>query len=89
MLMRTICSSCSCSLTRGLTRRSWPTGSCASFEIVCHRPNRLGKPTPLASLFGYIEDRVEHLQVRQTYVSTLHWQAIFDPLVLLFRDFHL
>jgi len=47
-----------------------------------------GKPAPLASLLGYIQDCVEYLQVRQAYVSTLHLQAIFDPLVLLFRDFH-
>ena len=43
------------------------------------------EPAPLASLFGYIQDRIEYLQVRQAHVSTLHRQAIFDACVLLFR----
>jgi hypothetical protein len=46
------------------------------------------EPAPLASLFGYIQDRIEYLQVRQAHVSTLHRQAIFDASVLLFRVFH-
>jgi hypothetical protein len=32
----------------------------------------LGQPAPLTTLFGYIENCVEHLQVGQTDVGTLH-----------------
>ena len=48
----------------------------------------LRKPSPLAALFRHIQNRVQHLQVGQTYVSALNGQAIFDTGVLRFRDFH-
>jgi len=48
----------------------------------------LRKPAPLASLLRYIENRVQHLQVRQTHIASLQWQTIFDLFVLLRRYFH-
>ena len=48
----------------------------------------LWKAPPLATLFRDIQNRVQHLQVSQTYVSALHRQAVFDAGILLFRDFH-
>jgi hypothetical protein len=48
----------------------------------------LRKSTPLAALFRHIQNRVQHLQVRQTHIAALHREAVFDPGVLLFRDFH-
>jgi hypothetical protein len=47
------------------------------------------KTAPFAALLGNIQDGVEDLQIRQTNISSLHWQAIFDLFVLLNRDFHL
>ena len=49
----------------------------------------LGEAAPLAAMLGDIQDRVEHLQIRQLHVSTLHWQALFDVRVLLLSEFHL
>ena len=42
----------------------------------------LRKTPPLATLLRHIQNRVQHLQVRKTYVSALHWQAIFDAGIL-------
>ena len=48
----------------------------------------LRKPSPLAALFRHIQNRVQHLQVRQAHIASLQWQAIFDLFVLLRRYFH-
>ena len=47
----------------------------------------LRKPTPLATLLRHIEDRVQYLQIGQTYVATLHGQATFDAGILLVGNF--
>ena len=47
------------------------------------------KPAPLASLLSHIQDSVEYLQIRQTYIAALHRKIVLDSRVLLFRDFHL
>ena len=39
-----------------------------------------GQATPLAAMLGYIQNRVEHLQVRQADVATLARQTMFDLL---------
>lgn len=44
---------------------------------------------PFTSVLGNIEDRVEHLQVRQAHIAPLSRQAMFDLLELGFGDFHL
>lgn len=44
---------------------------------------------PFTSVLGNIEDRVEHLQVRQAHVALLSRQALFDLFELGFGDFHL
>ncbi len=44
---------------------------------------------PLAALFGYVKDRIEHLQIRQTHIAALARQAMFDLFELGFGDFHL
>jgi len=49
----------------------------------------LRQSTPLVSVLGYIQQSIQKLQVRQTYIAPLHWQAILDSCVLLFRDLHL
>lgn len=47
------------------------------------------KSAPLTALLGNIENRVEHLEIGQSYVAALHRQAVTDLFVLLWRDFHL
>jgi len=46
------------------------------------------KPTPLAALFRNIQNRIQYLQVGETYVAALHRQAIFNARILLVGDFH-
>ena len=46
------------------------------------------KTAPLAAMLGHIQDRVQHLQVRQADVAALHRQVRRKPLVLSFRKFH-
>ncbi len=48
----------------------------------------LWKAPPLTALFRHVQNRVQYLQVGQTYVSALHRQAVFDADVLFFRDLH-
>ena len=48
-----------------------------------------GESTPLAAMLRDIQNRIEHLQIRQSHVSTLHRQAIFDVCILLFSEFQL
>jgi hypothetical protein len=52
-------------------------------------PKTLGQPTPLASMLRHVQYGIQKLLVRKTYIATLHWQAVFDSCVLLFRDLHL
>ena len=49
----------------------------------------LGQTAPLAAVLGHIQDGVEHVQIRQADVAALHRQAVLDPRVLRFGDFHL
>ena len=48
----------------------------------------LWQAAPLAAMLGNVKDRVQHLQVRHANVAALLRQAMYDPLKLLFRDFH-
>src|SRR3982751_2763917 len=48
-----------------------------------------GESAPLTAMLSDIQHGVEHLQIRQPHVSTLHRQAIFDVRVLLFSQLHL
>ena len=43
---------------------------------------------PLAAMLGDIQDGVEHLEIRNPYVATLHGQVARDAGVLRFSDFH-
>jgi hypothetical protein len=49
----------------------------------------LRKTPPFASLLGNIQYRVQHLQVAQLHVSTLHRQRILNSLILRFGNLHL
>ena len=44
---------------------------------------------PFAALLSDIQHRVQHLQVAQAHIPTLHRQRILDPLILRFCDLHL
>ena len=44
--------------------------------------------TPLASVFGYIENCIEDLQVADSHVASLHREARGDAIVLLLGEFH-
>ena len=58
-------------------------------RIDCVPPAKaLGQSTPLAALLSNIKNRIQNLQIRQTDVATLPWQAVFDPLILGFGEFH-
>ena len=48
----------------------------------------LGQTTPLASMFGDVQDRVKHLQIRQADVAALLGQAVFYLGKLSGRDLH-
>jgi hypothetical protein len=48
----------------------------------------LWKTTPFTALLGHIQHGVEHLQVAQAHVPTLHWQRILDLFILRFCQFH-
>jgi len=48
----------------------------------------LGQAAPLAAVLSHIKNRIQHLQVRHTYVTPLPGQAMFDLMVLGFSDFH-
>src|ERR1017187_9505153 len=48
----------------------------------------LGQPTPLASLLGHIQNRVQHRQVRHADIATLTRQTGLDTTVLRLRDLH-
>ena len=48
----------------------------------------LRQTAPFAALLSNIQNRVQHLQIAQTHIPTLHRQRILDPLILLFCDLH-
>src|ERR1035438_1611751 len=48
----------------------------------------LGQPTPLASLLGHIQNRVQHRQVRHADIATLTRQTGLYATVLRLRDLH-
>ena len=67
----------------------------ASFGPAIHaRVNRVpvaeafGQSAPLATMFGHIEDRIDHLQIAQADVATLPGQAVFNGGELFGRDLH-
>ncbi len=67
----------------------------ASFGPAIHaRVNRVpvaeafGQSAPLATMFGHIEDRIDHLQIAQADVATLPGQAVFNGSELLGCDLH-
>jgi hypothetical protein len=35
-----------------------------------------------------MQNRVQHLQVRQPHIAALHREAVLDAGILLFRDLH-
>jgi len=48
----------------------------------------LGQTAPFAALLGHIQDRVQHPQIGQAHIAALNRQAVLDPAVLRFVDFH-
>jgi len=48
----------------------------------------LGQTAPLATLFGDVQDRVQHPQIGQAYVAALNRQTVLDQAVLRVGDFH-
>ena len=67
----------------------------ASFGPAIHaRVNRVpvaeafGQSAPLATMFGHIEDRIDHLQIAQADVATLLGQAMLNGGELFGRDLH-
>jgi len=48
----------------------------------------LRQAAPLAAVLGYVQDRIQHLQIRKADVATLPRKAVFDLLVLGLCDFH-
>jgi hypothetical protein len=47
-----------------------------------------GQTTPLAAVLRHVKDGIEHLQVAQADIASLHWQAIRNLFELRFSDFH-
>ena len=48
----------------------------------------LGQSAPFAAMLGHIKNRIEHLQVCQADIAALSRQAMLNPLILGFGDFH-
>ena len=48
----------------------------------------LWQAAPLAAVLGHIQDGVENLQIRKTYIASLPRQTALDLLILGFGDFH-
>ena len=46
------------------------------------------KTAPFTAVLGNIQNRVEHFEVLQLYISALNRQAVLDLFVLLGRDLH-
>jgi hypothetical protein len=51
-------------------------------------PEALRKTPPFAALFGNAQHRVQHLQIAQANIATLHRQGVVYPLILCFRDLY-
>jgi hypothetical protein len=74
--------------------REYAIQNAASGPAVHPRVNRMSstealrQSAPLAAMLGDIENRIEHLQVRQADVAALSWQTMLDPLISSFGDFH-
>jgi len=47
-----------------------------------------GQTTPFATLFGHMQNRIDHLEIAQTDVAPLARKTVFDPAILGFGDFH-
>ena len=47
-----------------------------------------GQRPPLATLFGHIENGIEHLQILNTDITALHWKRRGNPFVSGSGDFH-
>jgi hypothetical protein len=47
-----------------------------------------GLPTPFSAVLGHVKNRIEHLQVRQADIAAQSREAMFNPLILSFGDFH-
>src|SRR5512139_1908656 len=47
-----------------------------------------GQAAPLAAVLGYVQDGIDHAQIRMVDVAALLGQAVLDLAVLLFGDFH-
>ena len=85
ILMRTICSSCNFSKTR--SRTPFLAQRFGAHVDAVPVAKMLGKTAPFAAILGYVEQRIEHGQIAQSYVAALHWQTIFDLSLLLRRDY--
>ena len=48
----------------------------------------LGQSAPLAAVLGNVQDRVEHLEVRDAYVTALFGKQRCDPFKLGLGEFH-
>src|SRR5579864_8307844 len=48
----------------------------------------LGQSAPFAAVFGNVKNGIEHLQICQADITALSRQAMLDPLILGFGDFH-
>ena len=44
--------------------------------------------SPFAAMLGDEQDRVEYLQIGQTYIAPLPWQASLYTTILCFGNFH-
>src|SRR5215813_5067442 len=56
--------------------------------MVCQLAKRLGSPRHLQPVLCYVQDSIEHPQVRVIDVTALLRQAVFDLGVLVFANFH-
>ena len=46
------------------------------------------QPAPLAAVFGDIQDGIQHLQIRETDIASLHGEVGRNACVLRFGEFH-
>ena len=83
-LIRTICSRCRNSNTRSSTPFFRPPVHPGINRVPVAKARR--QSPPLAALLGHIQDCVEHLQVRQADIATLHWKDRCNTLVLNFGN---
>src|ERR1035438_9223591 len=48
----------------------------------------LGQRSPLAAILGHIKNSVDHLQVAEAHVASLHGQELLDTIELCGGNFH-